>query len=59
MIIVPIDYYFHNYKNSYIRMVIAPSNAISILSERGELIREIHDGYELELVLKELREGVC
>ena len=56
--IIPIEYNYHGYKNSYIRLDISPSNAIAIYSERCELIKEVKDGYSLEKVLKFLREGI-
>ena len=54
--IIPIAYKFNNYKNSYIRLTISPSNTISVISERGEVIAEVVDGHGLELVLRNLRE---
>ena len=55
--IIPILYEFNGYKNAYIRLTISPSNAISVISERGEIIADVVDGYGLELVLKNLRGG--
>ena len=55
--IILIEYQYHGYKNSYIRLDTAPSNKIAIYSERGELIKEVNDGHGLEKVLRFLREG--